>query len=105
MESKGFLDLPSSFQGRYGGIYNIMYRAIDNYDPSTGQFELENTPEARARFLQQYELANTNWFKTLFNTTPTQTHGLSFSSGSDNSTMYASLGYYTDGGWTIADRV
>lgn len=105
MESKGFLSLPSSFQGRFGGVYNIMYRAINNYDETTGKYELENTPEARSRFLQQYEAVNTDWFKTLFNTTPTQTHTLSFSSGGENSTSYASLGYYTDGGWTIADRV
>ncbi len=105
MESKGFLDLPTSFQGRFGGIYNIMYRAINNFDETTGQFELDNTPEAKARFLQQYELANTDWFKTLFRATPTQTHTLSYSSGSENSTSYASLGYYTDSGWTIADRV
>ncbi len=105
MESKGFLDLPTSFQGRFGGIYNIMYRAIDTYDSNTGQFQLKNTPEDRARFLQQYELANTDWFNTLFRATPTQTHTLSFSSGSDNATSYASLGYYTDPGWTIADRV
>ncbi|MCB4809660.1 SusC/RagA family TonB-linked outer membrane protein [Tamlana sp. 62-3] len=105
MESKGFLSMPSAFQGRYGGIYNIMYRAIDNYNTDTGQYDLENTPEARAAFLQKYELANTDWFKTLFRTTPTQTHTLSFSSGSETSTSYASLGYYTDSGWTIADRV
>lgn len=105
MESKGFLDMPSSFQGRYGGIYNIMYRAIDNYNENTGTFELENTPEARARFLQQYELTNSDWFKTLFNTAPTQTHTLSFSSGGENATSYASMGYYTDGGWSVADRV
>ncbi len=105
MESKGFLDLPSSFQGRYGGIYNIMYRAINNYDENTGQFQLQNTPEARAKFLQQYELANNDWFKTLFSAAPTQTHTMSFSSGGENATSYASLGYFTDGGWTIADRV
>ncbi|KJD31840.1 membrane protein [Tamlana sedimentorum] len=105
MESKGFLSMPSAFQGRYGGIYNIMYRAIDNYNADTGQYDLENTPEARAAFLQKYELANTDWFKTLFRTAPTQTHTLSFSSGSETSTSYASLGYYTDSGWTIADRV
>ncbi|GGZ91385.1 SusC/RagA family TonB-linked outer membrane protein [Algibacter mikhailovii] len=105
MESKGFLDLPTSFQGRFGGIYNIMYRAINNYDAGTGQFQLQNTPEARAKFLQQYELANTDWFNTLFSAAPTQTHTLSFSSGSENATSYASLGYYTDPGWTIADRV
>ncbi len=105
LESKGFLDLPSSFQGRYGGIYNIMYRAINNFDETTGTYELENTPEARANFLRQFELANTDWFKTLFRATPTQTHTLSFSSGSETSTTYASLGYYTDAGWTVADRV
>ena len=105
METKGFLDLPSSFQGRYGGIYNIMYRAINNFNETTGQFQLQNTPEARAQFLQQYEQANTNWFKTLFSAAPTQTHTLSFSGGGENSTSYASLGYYTDGGWTVADRV
>lgn len=105
LESKGFLDLPTSFQGRYGGIYNIMYRAINNFDETTGAYQLENTPEARARFLQQFELANTNWFKTLFRATPTQTHTVSFSSGAETSTTYASLGYYTDAGWTVADRV
>jgi len=105
METKGFLDIASSFQGRYGGIYNLMYQAIDNFDSSTGQFELENTPEAKAKFLQQYELANTDWFKTLFNQVPTQTHTLSFSSGGESSTSYASLGYYADGGWSLADRV
>ena len=105
MEAKGFLDLPSSFQGRFGGIYNILYRATNNFDESTGQFQVENTPEARSRFLQQFELANTDWFKTLFNQAPTQTHTLSFSSGGESSTSYASLGYYTDGGWSIADRV
>ncbi len=105
MESKGFLDLPSSFQGRFGGIYNIMYRAVNNYDENSGKYQLENTPEARSQFLQQYESANTDWFKTLFSAAPTQTHTLSFSSGGENSTSYASIGYYTDGGWTIADRV
>lgn len=91
--------------GRNGGIYNLMYRAIDTYDETSGQFGLENTPEARARFLQQYELANTDWFKELFRPTPTQTHTMSFSGGGDKSTTYASLGYFTDPGWTIADRV
>lgn len=104
MESKGFLNLPDSFQGRSGGIYNILYRAI-NTPAEGGGFLLQNTPEARASFLQQYELANTDWFKELFSPAPTQTHTLSFTSGSETSTSYASLGYFTDGGWTIADRV
>ena len=105
LEAKGFLRAPDAFQGRFGGIYNILYRAINNFDESTGQFELQNTPEARAQFLQQFELANTDWFKTLFRPVPSQTHTISYSSGSENATSYASLGYFTDPGWSIADRV
>ncbi|MEW7278447.1 SusC/RagA family TonB-linked outer membrane protein [Aquimarina sp. 2201CG1-2-11] len=105
LESKGFLSLPNSLQGRFGGIYNLMYNRINTFNPETNSFLLANTPEAKARFLQQYELANTDWFKTLFRPTPTQTHSLSFSGGGENSAQYASIGYFTDPGWTIADRV
>ena len=105
IENKGFLDIASSIQGRSGGVYNLYYRAVNTFDESTGQFLIANTPEAKAKFLQQFESANTDWFKTLFNETPTQTHTLSFSSGGESSTSYASLGYYTDGGYSIADRV
>lgn len=105
LESKGFLDFPSVLQGRNGGVYNIRAMAINDYNEFSGEYGLVNTPEAKAAFLQQYELANTDWFKELFSMTPTQTHNISFSSGSENSTTYASLGYYTDAGWTIADRV
>ncbi len=91
--------------GRSGGVYNLMYRAIDTYNETSGQFGIENTPESRSRFLQQYELANTDWFKELFRSTPTQTHTMSFSAGGDKSTTYASIGYFADPGWTIADRV
>ncbi|WP_178989912.1 SusC/RagA family TonB-linked outer membrane protein [Winogradskyella schleiferi] len=105
LEQKGFLDYPSVLQGRNGGVYNIRAQAINTYNETNGTFGIPNTPEAKAAFLQPYELANTDWFKELFNMTPTQTHNISFSSGSENSTTFASLGYFTDGGWTIADRV
>ncbi|MGY6648936.1 SusC/RagA family TonB-linked outer membrane protein [Wenyingzhuangia sp. IMCC45574] len=105
MYQKGWLRAPDSFQGRYGGIYNIMYRSINSYDSETGTFALVNTPEARAEFLRQYELSNTDWFNELFSSTPTQTHNVSFSSGGKNSTTYASFSYYTDSGWTVADKV
>ncbi|MDO5968448.1 SusC/RagA family TonB-linked outer membrane protein [Flavivirga aquimarina] len=89
--------------GRNGGIYNLLYNSLEPNEQ--GVFEVSNTPEGRARFLQQYELANTNWFKELFRPTPTQTHTLSFSAGGEKSTTYASIGYFADPGWTIADRV
>lgn len=89
--------------GRNGGVYNLLYNSLGPNEQ--GNFDVANTPEGRARFLQQYELANTDWFKELFRSTPTQTHTMSFSGGGDKSTTYASLGYFTDAGWTIADRV
>lgn len=105
MESKGFLQYPNVLYGRNGGVYNIRATAINSYNEANGSYGIPNTPEAGAAFLQQYELANTDWFKELYNMTPTQNHNISFSSGSGNSRTYASLGYFTDGGWTVADRV
>lgn len=89
--------------GRTGGIYNLLFNSLEPNEQ--GEFDVINTPEGRNRFLQQFELANTDWFKELFRTTPTQTHTLSFSAGGDKSATYASIGYFTDPGWTIADRV
>lgn len=105
LESKGFLQYPDVLSGRNGGVFNIRANAINRFNESNGAFGIANTPEARASFLQQYELANTDWFKELYNMTPTQNHNISFSSGSKSTRTYASLGYFTDGGWTIADRV
>ena len=105
LESKGFLQYPDVLSGRNGGVYNIRANAINVFDETNGAFGIPNTPEARASFLQQYELANTDWFKELYNMTPTQNHNISFSSGSESSRTYASIGFFTDGGWSIADRV
>lgn len=105
LESKGFLQYPDVLYGRNGGVYNIRATAINTYNETNGTFGIPNTPEARAAFLQPYELANTDWFKELYNMAPTQNHNISFSSGSKYSRTYASLGYFTDGGWTKADRV
>ncbi|MGO4773019.1 SusC/RagA family TonB-linked outer membrane protein [Flavobacterium sp. W22_SRS_FK3] len=105
MEQKGFLDVPSTLQGRTGGVYNILSKAINTYVPETDSYLVNNDPLSRNNFLRKYELANTDWFKVLFRPSITQTHSLSFSGGGKNNTFYASLGYYTDPGWTIADDV
>ncbi|MBK0369123.1 SusC/RagA family TonB-linked outer membrane protein [Flavobacterium agrisoli] len=105
MESKGYLDLPSTVNGRYGGAYNILGRAINTFVPETGGYLVNNDPVSRNNFLKKYELANTDWFNVLFRPSITQNHSLSFSGGGKNNTFYASLGYYTDPGWTIADKV
>ncbi len=105
MEAKGYLDLPSTVNGRYGGAYNLLGRAINTYNPETGTYLVNNDPVSRNNFLKKYEMANTDWFSTLFRPSLTQNHSLSFSGGGKNNTFYASLGYYTDPGWTIADDV
>ena len=105
LEQKGYFSLSSYTQARYGGAYNIMYRAIDTYDPATGRYGLENTEAARIAFLRKYEYANTDWFKTLFRPSLTQNHTVSLSGGGENATVYGSVGFFVDPGWTIADRV
>ncbi|RYJ50687.1 SusC/RagA family TonB-linked outer membrane protein [Flavobacterium petrolei] len=105
IEAKGFLDLPSTAQGRYGGVYNILANAINTYDQTSGTFGVKNDTPSRNTFLRKYELANTDWFKALFRPSITQNHSLSFSGGGKNNTFYASLGYYSDPGWTLADNV
>ena len=105
LERKGYFSLSSYTQARYGGAYNIMYRAIDTFNPATGTFLLENTEVARTEFLKKYEYANTDWFKTLFRPSLTQNHTVSLSGGGENATVYGSVGFFVDPGWTIADRV
>jgi TonB-linked SusC/RagA family outer membrane protein len=105
MKAKGYLDLSSSYTGRAGGVYNILAKQINLYDSSGGVFGVKNDQPYINTFLKKYELANTDWFKVLFRPSITQTHSLSFSGGGKNNTFYASLGYYGDPGWTIADNV
>jgi len=105
MKAKGYLDLSSSYTGRAGGVYNILAKQINLYDSSNGVFGVKNDQPYINTFLKKYELANTDWFKVLFRPSITQTHSLSFSGGGKNNTFYASLGYYGDPGWTIADNV
>ncbi|WP_456312188.1 SusC/RagA family TonB-linked outer membrane protein [Pseudomonas shirazensis] len=105
MKQKGYLDLSSSYTGRFGGAYNILAKEINRYDQTNGQFGVKNDPSNINTFLKKYELANTDWFSVLFRPSITQNHSLSFSGGGKNNTFYASLGYYADPGWTIADNV
>lgn len=105
MKQKGYLDLSSSYTGRFGGAYNILAKEINNYNTSGGQYGVKNDQPYINEFLKKYELANTDWFEVLFRPSITQNHSLSFSGGGKNNTFYASLGYYTDPGWTIADNV
>lgn len=105
MRTKGYLDQSSSLTSRFSGVYGILAKQINLYDSSNGQFGVRNEQPYINQFLKKYELANTDWFKVLFRPSITQNHSLSFSGGGKNNTFYASLGYYTDPGWTVADNV
>lgn len=105
LEREGFLNYASvSNQGSWG-VYGKMYDLISTYDPTTGQYGLENTPQARHDFLMRYANANTDWFDILFKNQFIQEHSLSFSGGTDRMQNYLSLSFLNDGGWTIADKV
>lgn len=105
LETKGWLNHAEISKQKDGGIYKKMYDLINTYDIESGEFLLENTPQARAKFLKGYEMGNTDWFGELFRNSVTQNHSLSLTGGTDKSNFYFSTSYYNDGGWSSADKV
>lgn len=91
--TNGLYNAPNS------GVYGKMWHLINTYDPTTGQFALANTPEARNAYLQAAEQRNTDWFDELFSNSIMQNHSVSMTSGSDKATYYASLSIMQDPGW------
>ncbi len=105
MNDKGYFGISNSLYGRRSGIFYQLYKAVSTINPATGEYYLSNTPEARLDFLRQREYANTDWFNLLFTLNPVTNHAITLSGGGKNSATYASIGYYHDAGWTIADKV
>ena len=105
MYDKGYFGISNSLYGRRSGIYYQLYKGISTINPATGTYYLPNTPEARADFLRKREYANTNWFDLLFTMKPITNHMITLSGGGKNTATYASIGFYHDGGWTVADKV
>ncbi len=104
LERKGFLNT-NIVNWSSSGVYGKMYNLINTYDETTGKFALENTPEARRKFLERYAYANTDWFDVLFRTSFINEHSLSISGGGEKTRSYASLSFLNDPGWTLADGV
>ncbi|WP_208420060.1 SusC/RagA family TonB-linked outer membrane protein [Paraflavitalea devenefica] len=102
LERKGALT-PNILDRTDNGVYGKMYEMLHADD--NGNFPLENTPEAKAAFLERYAKANTDWFDLLFRNNFMQEHSLSISSGTDKLQSYFSTSFYGDNGWTIADKV
>lgn len=105
MEEKGWLNFGTTFRAQNSGIYGKMYQLINTYDPLTDSYGLNNTPEARNRYLRDAEMRNTNWFDELFKSNIMQNHSVAVSSGGDRSSYYASISAMYDPGWTIQSKV
>ncbi|EGD33177.1 SusC/RagA family TonB-linked outer membrane protein [Capnocytophaga sp. oral taxon 338] len=86
------------------GVIGKMYELHNTLD-ANGNSVVPNTAEGRLAYMQEAERRNTNWFKELFQTSIMQNHTLSFSSGSEKSTYYASLSLLTDPGWTKGSKL
>lgn len=99
MEEKGWLNQADLHRASNTGVYGKMYDLINTYDPTTGQFMLANTPSAKNVYLRAAEMRNTNWFKELFSNGISQNHSVSITSGTEKSSLYASLSAMLDPGW------
>ncbi|CEN36868.1 SusC/RagA family TonB-linked outer membrane protein [Capnocytophaga cynodegmi] len=105
LANKGYFGLRDALYGRRSGIYYQWYKGINTINPNTGTYYYENTEEGKRAFFKEREYANTDWFNHLFTLNPIQNHTITFSGGGKNTTTYASIGFYNDGGWTITDNV
>lgn len=99
MEQKGWLNNSDTYRAKDSGIYGRMYQLINQYNATTGQFGLKNTPEARNGYLREAEMRNTDWFDALFTNNIMQNHSVSITSGTEKSSFYASLSAMSDPGW------
>ena len=105
MEAKGWLEFSQVANASAAGLYGKMYGLMDQYNETNGQFGLPFTDAAIAKYLQEAEFRNTDWFDLLFKNNIMQNHSVSISSGTDKSSMYASLSAMIDPGWTADSKV
>ena len=99
LADEGWLGLAATSMASESGVYGKMYELIDTYDPVSGSFLLENTPEARNAYLASAEMRNTDWFDLLFKNSVQQNHSVSITAGTERATYYASLSALVDPGW------
>ena len=86
------------------GIVGRMYELFYELDRQ-GNSRVLNTEAGRRAHLQEAERRNTNWCKQRVQTSVMQNHTLSFSSGNEKSTYYASLSLLSDPGWQKGNKL
>jgi TonB-linked SusC/RagA family outer membrane protein len=105
LQQKGYLNYADVSNAADSGVYGKMYQLLNEYNPTTGQFSLANTPEAKAAYLREAEYRNTDWFDLLFTNNIQHNHSVSVSSGNEKAHYYASLSAMDDRGWTLQSGV
>lgn len=105
LQEKGYLNYAETATAMNSGIYGKMYQLLSEYNPTTGQFALPNTEDAKNAYLRAAEFRNTNWFDELFSNAIMHNHSVSISGGTDRSQYYASLSAMFDPGWTKQSEV
>ena len=105
MQQKGYLNYAEISNAASSGVYGKMYQLITEYDPTTGQYGLSNTAQARADYLRQAEYRNTDWFDELFSNSIQHNHSISISTGTEKAQTYASVSAMFDPGWTKQSKV
>lgn len=98
MEQKGWLEFTRLNSAINSGVYGKMYDLMDTYR-GNGTYSLSNLQAARNLYLQDAEFNNTDWFDELFLNSLMHNHSVSFSSGSDKASFYASISAMEDPGW------
>ncbi|GJH40784.1 SusC/RagA family TonB-linked outer membrane protein [Capnocytophaga sp. HP1101] len=89
---------------RNKGLIGRMYELFCELDKN-GNSVVPNTEQGRLAYMQAAERRNTNWFNQLFQTSIMQNHTVSFSSGGEKSTYYASLSVLSDPGWAKGNNL
>ena len=98
---KGLIDLTTSQRAETYGVLGKYFALRGTNEIPTGVNGGFND-----EFFRRYEVANTDWFKELFNDfSLQQTHSVSMSGGSENATYFFSLSYLNDEGQTIGNNV
>jgi TonB-linked SusC/RagA family outer membrane protein len=105
MEKAGWLNMAETYRASNSGVYGKMYRLINTYDETTGQFAMPNTEAARNEYLREAEFRNTDWFDALFSNAIQHNHSISLSSGTEKAQYYASFSLMNDPGWYKKSKV
>ncbi|MDR0939614.1 MAG: SusC/RagA family TonB-linked outer membrane protein [Mediterranea sp.] len=98
MAQKGWLNYAETLNSSESGIYGKMSQLVN-------ASLILNTEQAKNAYLRAAEYRNTDWFGQLFETNVSQNHAVSFSSGTEKASYYASLSAMVDPGWTKQSKV